>query len=504
MDSPFIDVNGEPIPFDKVEYNHLVQLINFEEGWKFEYKGTYDKSVQRKLSKFICSFANCAGGWMFIGIENNTHKIVDIEEPNGEIELNIINSIKPFVDLEIPNLMRAKYLENPVNSGHGVIMIGVQEGLHPPYVSNGAIYVRAGAQSDPVPAERATIDYLYKKSDRTSILSLKALNNGKVQPLFSTQKVSKHLLFNDAIISLRREIENLIKHNDKLLPATPSGEPTTEDLKDLPFPLGQAKLAIQLTRGGEIDLLKSLDNEFKRIKEYVDVFNINCSLDNLFSFGDLKIYHNSILGTTTPVGTAEVRERYETIIQIYDKIQELVAIMPLGEVSQYIYSLDLAISNEGNYYDEDITLSLCVPKGSFYNFAQLRLDSGANKYNKILMETTAIKAIPDVDDYDKYGRRGFATAPIKMVGLGQIVEDEEEKEKADIAYELDYLYSPYEIVNLNEQTDVIKIKFNKLNPNQVKRLPAPLFFNCELSEIQYSINSKYSVKQIESVIKKSL
>ena len=501
MDSPFINENGENIPFDKVGYNHLIQLADFEEGWKFEYKVDYDKSVQRKLSKSICSFANCAGGWMFIGIENNTHNVVDVEKPNGEIELNIINAIKPFVDLEIPNLLRAKFLENPTNAGYGVIMIGVQEGLHPPYVSNGAIYVRAGAQSDPVPAERATIDYLYKKSDRTSVLSLKALNAGKVKSLFSMHTVSKHRLFNDTIKSLRQEIEKLIEQNNKLLSATPSSEPAKDDLNDLPFSLGQAKLTIQLARGKEIDLFKSLENEYKRIKEYIDVFNISCSVHNLFSFGNLKIYHNSILGTTTPVGTTEEKDRYEAIIQINDKIQELVSIMPLGEVSPYIYSLDLAISNEGNYYDEDITLCLCVPKGSFYNFAQLRINSVANKYNKILMETTAINAIPDVDDYDKYGRRTFATAPIKMVGLGQIVEDKEEELKTDIENELDYLYSPFEIVNLDERTDVIKVKFNKLNPNQIKRLPAQLFFNCELSEIPYSIISKYSIKRIESVIK---
>lgn len=502
MDSPFIDNNGETIPFDKVEYNHLAQLSNFEEGWKIEYKATYDKSVQRKLSKSICSFANCAGGWMFIGIENNTNNIVDVEKPNGEIGLNIINAIKPFVDLEVPNLIRIKFLENPTKAGYGVIMIWVQEGLHPPYVSNGAIYVRAGAQSDPVPAERATIDYLYKKSDRTSILSLKALNESKVQSLLSMHLVSKHSLFNDAIMSLRRDIETLIHQNDKFLPATSPKEDIKTNSCDSSSPFKQVNMAIQLTLGKQVDLLDSLKNEIARIKEYIDVFKIDCSVQNLLSFGDLKIYYNALSFNTTTVGTSDEKDRYAAIKKIYDKIQKLISILPLEEVSQYIYSLDLAISNEGNYFDEDISLSLFIPKDSFLDFAQLRLDSDANELNKILIETTAIKAVPNVDDYDNYGLHAVAVAPMKMVGLGQLEEDNDEKQKAEIENELDYLYNPYEVVNLDEKTDVIKVKFNKLNPNQIKRLPAPLFFNCELTEISYSIVSKHSIRRIDAVIKK--
>ena len=71
---PFKNLNGEDIPFDEIEYNDLSQLSNADEGYKIEYKGDFGDKVKKKLPKVICSFANCTGGWLFIGVDNNILK----------------------------------------------------------------------------------------------------------------------------------------------------------------------------------------------------------------------------------------------------------------------------------------------------------------------------------------------------------------------------------------------------------------------------------------------
>lgn len=54
--SPFEDKNGNPLELSKIRFSHLGQLRTVDEGYKVEYKSTFDKSVKDKIPAIITSF----------------------------------------------------------------------------------------------------------------------------------------------------------------------------------------------------------------------------------------------------------------------------------------------------------------------------------------------------------------------------------------------------------------------------------------------------------------
>ncbi len=499
MISLFTYPDGSAIPFEKIEYSHLNQLSDFEEGYMIEFKSIYDTAVKNKLSKSICSFANCSGGWLFIGVENKTKKLLDIQRPNGEIELNIINTIKNFVDVEIPNLLKAKFIENPQKPNYGIIAIRIEEGLRPPYISNGSIYVRNGAQSEPIPAERATIDYLYKKSDRTSVLTLKGLNDKEVVSKIVIKESKESLIFQKDANKLQNKITSLLTKNNKKLTYHKQLEPI--NIENQILLRNFADLA-KLSLGKEQNIKEFLKKEIEVISQFIQAFSLKCDINKIVDCGNLKIYYNNIRNDTTVQGTDEEKTKYNNILKIYKLIEKFFALTILSKISTYIYRLDLLIANDGNYYDEDIIVNLYIPKNSSINFADLDLFSITNDYNKKIMSLTSNTPCPLVEDYDNY-IYVHTTPAMQLKGmLCELVENKSETLKKECENRLKQLYEAFEIVEYNDEYDIVKIRFNKLNPNQIKHFPAPIFQNCLIDEIQYTIVSKYSVTKKPLIIKR--
>jgi|GEM_PF-2354902 len=68
--------------------------------------------------------------------------------------------VSPFPKFE------SKFITNPQNSQMGVLVIYVYEGLDPPYVCNGTVYLRNGSSKQPIKSERIEIDNLVHKRER--------------------------------------------------------------------------------------------------------------------------------------------------------------------------------------------------------------------------------------------------------------------------------------------------------------------------------------------------
>ncbi len=493
---PFKNLNGDDIPFDKIKYEDLLQLSNVDEGYKIEFKGDFGEKVKKKLPKVICSFANCSGGWLFIGVDNSK-QIVDIEKPNGEVELNIINIIKPFVDLEVVNLIKARFIDNPSKIGFGVIVINIKEGLHPPYISNGSIFVRSGAQSEPIPAERSTVDYLYKKCEKSSILLLKSIEDGKLKGNYKLleNSIIKHL--SNAHNTLFKQIETKLKEN---------AIPFLENELSNSSCLGSSVL-IKITMGEEISSIEDLyKEEFSRIREFILVNELDVDTTELLNFGNLKLYKRFSTNLNYEIsdyGSLKEKKKLKDILKLADLIQEEQDLLYLLLKVKNIKSLNLALTNEGNEFDEDIILNLFLPKNSICNIKELELFPQSFKHNQMFMTIFNSKTSSDIDDYDNYGSHPSVSVPMRLpMALGNVydksnVEYETEKMNA----ELSYLYEPFEILTNDIDFDVIKIKFNKLLPNQSQSLPAPLLLNYDVKEIIYTIISKHSSRKIEETIK---
>lgn len=162
MYSPFLDRKGNQLNLSQLRFSHLSQLKDIDEGYKIEYKSAFDDSVKKKIPAIITSFANSEGGWLIIGIDDDSHDIKCISKKRSDYSQTISQLLKERTS-PIPTF-DSRFLVNPQNKNEGVLIVLVHEGHFPPYISNGTVYIRNGSSKEPIKTERATLDYLYQKS----------------------------------------------------------------------------------------------------------------------------------------------------------------------------------------------------------------------------------------------------------------------------------------------------------------------------------------------------
>lgn len=160
MFSPFRDAGGTPRGLAEVTWDDLSQLADLDEGFVLEFKREYSPSVQRKVPKIIASFANSRGGWLVIGIDDDTHAVLPIERREadfsqvfGELCRRHVSPAPPF---------DVRFLPDPADDARGVVLVRVDEGDFPPYIADGVVEIREGSTSGP--ATGASLVELYGKA----------------------------------------------------------------------------------------------------------------------------------------------------------------------------------------------------------------------------------------------------------------------------------------------------------------------------------------------------
>ena len=162
MYSPFRDEQGHPKALADLVYDDLDQLADLDEGYVLEFKRSWNQTVKRKVPKIIASFANSAGGWLIIGIEDETRELCPV--PRGTADYSQVigelcrRHISPAPHFDV------RFLTDPANHEQGVIIVQVDEGDFPPYVADGVVEIREGSTSGPA-AGSALVD-LYGKATR--------------------------------------------------------------------------------------------------------------------------------------------------------------------------------------------------------------------------------------------------------------------------------------------------------------------------------------------------
>ncbi len=148
------------LTFDEVK--NEVESRDLTEGWFVDWKVDFPKA----FGKYVASFANTHGGYLFVGVEEDpaTKKAkafpgVPAQSDPQEKARNIIrDTVDPF-----PYFEKAA-IEVP-DSGRVILIIYVPESTFPPHIyKNGRIYLRQLDASEPVELkERYTLDRLYDK-----------------------------------------------------------------------------------------------------------------------------------------------------------------------------------------------------------------------------------------------------------------------------------------------------------------------------------------------------
>jgi ATP-dependent DNA helicase RecG len=108
------------------------------EGYNVEFKISVPQKV-RELAEEICAFANSAGGYLLIGIDDNNRVVGEaIDNKKRSAIQDAIGKISPHIEVKI----------YPVDvDGKTVWVIDVPSGQRKPYLLSGSIYIREGANT---------------------------------------------------------------------------------------------------------------------------------------------------------------------------------------------------------------------------------------------------------------------------------------------------------------------------------------------------------------------
>ena len=166
-------------PFDKAIHDlqppDLTILKNVHEGWHVEYKRQMIKASA--LAKSLSAFANTNGGWLFIGVQEQSGDNAVAGEFPGIPEKDVdgaLNSLRksaadhlnptPFFETTV---LRGPYDENGLAEGKAIIVVEIPQSHTAPHVhKDGRIYRRVAAGSEPKPeTDRFVLDQLWRRAE---------------------------------------------------------------------------------------------------------------------------------------------------------------------------------------------------------------------------------------------------------------------------------------------------------------------------------------------------
>lgn len=159
---PLHDSDGRSRTLATIEFDDFKQLAEIDEGYAVEYKSAWDKEVRKKIPKIMASFANASGGWLFVGIDNDG-TYVGVTRTRSDFDQTISQIVHSHVT-PIPNF-DTHYVVDP-KSNNGVLVVEIQEGIEPPYIADGCVYVRVASSSEQfnAKADSYVLIDLYRKA----------------------------------------------------------------------------------------------------------------------------------------------------------------------------------------------------------------------------------------------------------------------------------------------------------------------------------------------------
>lgn len=168
-----ININNKS--WDKLCVDDIKTLLDDLEGENFFFEFKSDKVSPKKIVKEISAFANTYGGYILLGVEDDKTITGCSGWTEHKIATTIHDSLSPTPMFELKSFDL---------DGKTIVVIKVEEGQMPPYItSGGEIVERISSSSCPVnTSEKVTQMYykreeeLKKRTDRISIEDIKKEN----------------------------------------------------------------------------------------------------------------------------------------------------------------------------------------------------------------------------------------------------------------------------------------------------------------------------------------
>ena len=166
-------------PFDKgihdLQPPDLTILKNVHEGWYVEYKRQMVKASA--LAKSLSAFANTYGGWLFIGVKEQSGDNAVADELPGIPEEDLDGALQSLRHSAADHLNPTPFFETTVlrgpcdeaglDKGKAVIVVEIPQSHTAPHVhKDGRIYRRVADGSEPKPeTDRFVLDQLWRRAE---------------------------------------------------------------------------------------------------------------------------------------------------------------------------------------------------------------------------------------------------------------------------------------------------------------------------------------------------
>lgn len=243
--------------------------------------------------------------------------------------------------------------------------------------------------------------------------------------------------------------------------------------------------------------LKIEDDEIEIVSKFIDDNNI-CIDDDFFYSGNAG-YRNIVMGNSY-TGSEQSIEKYEKLEKIIEDVRAYYQVVEYREKLSNLKFIELVVSNIGNSHDEQIDVSIHVPKELF-----------------ILDEFP----VPNYDYLDSYGS-GCVQKIFKIEKVYGVSEANIDyipiMHKSDIQMPLGYEYnSSYEELTeeyyeeirnyihseLSEKDDMMVLTHTQkmIKSDENLSFPSRLFFSGNVDSVKYTIRSKFGTKTIEGEIR---
>ena len=142
----------------------------FQESETVELKSV----VVEDIKKEIIAFANCEGGMLYIGVQDDG-TVVGLDDPDG-VALQVSNMVRDAIKPDVTMFLR--YMTVDVQ-GKKIVAIDIQQGTERPYyiakkgLRPEGVYVRQGYSS--VPATNTMIRRMIKETDGDHFEEMRSL-----------------------------------------------------------------------------------------------------------------------------------------------------------------------------------------------------------------------------------------------------------------------------------------------------------------------------------------
>ena len=244
------------------------------------------------------------------------------------------------------------------------------------------------------------------------------------------------------------------------------------------------------------------EDERKIIYSVAEKLNINITED-FFILGNLSqsSIPTGIMGGYSLNGTDAEEEKYDTIKKLLKTISKALEWAPVENAFSDKKCLKLALQNCGTDIDEDIEISLRIPKNSLLpinEFPKFNNDEMGYLLNDCNMsELFGICSTSTYSDYDssivtsrRFSPRVSTTSIFP--GYTSDYSDDFESELSDV-----FCYSCFD----EGEEYIVKLKFDYIKHNTTIAFPSIIFINESFKSIPYTITSKNSPEIVSGKIK---